>query len=59
METGGIITDRILQRYIVVAALKQVLKFNFPVCRLVKTVSRAAPPNVMFIACFDERAGQQ
>ncbi len=28
--------------------IKLVTKFNFPVCRLDKTVSRAGPHNVMF-----------
>ena len=30
--------------------------FNFSVCRLVKTVSRAGPQNVMFTACFADEA---
>jgi hypothetical protein len=37
-----------------------VSKFNFSACRLVKTVSRAGPQNVVFTACFAEEAtGQQ
>jgi hypothetical protein len=32
-----------------------VSKFNFFVCRLVKTVSRAGPQNVTFTTCFGEK----
>ena len=36
--------------------IQLVFKFNFSVCRLVKTVSCTGSQNVMFTACFGEGA---